>query len=143
MSNKTLVAFIVVIIVLAAGTATALYYKNTKPQETPAPEQQTSNTPAGAVPLGQQNDQANQSVPSATSTPSNTTTPTSMNNCTRDFDPNKLKTAAVSIKNRQVQIDVKDLGKITVQLYDQDAPKAVENFLRLANSGYYDCLTFH
>jgi cyclophilin family peptidyl-prolyl cis-trans isomerase len=42
-----------------------------------------------------------------------------------------------------VQIEVKDFGKITLQFYDQDAPKAVENFLRLTNAGYYNCLTFH
>ncbi|MBI5530441.1 MAG: peptidylprolyl isomerase [Candidatus Doudnabacteria bacterium] len=40
-------------------------------------------------------------------------------------------------------MDVKGFGKITVEFYDKDAPKTVENFLRLTNAGYYDCLTFH
>lgn len=35
------------------------------------------------------------------------------------------------------------LGTITVELYQADAPKTVENFLKLAKSGYYDGLTFH
>lgn len=63
--------------------------------------------------------------------------------CKRDFDANKLQTAKVAIAGRQVEMNVKDFGKITLQFYDKDAPKAVESFLRLTNSGYFDCLTFH
>ena len=40
-------------------------------------------------------------------------------------------------------LTIKNFGKVTVSLYDKDAPKTVENFVRLVNSGYYDCLTFH
>lgn len=34
-------------------------------------------------------------------------------------------------------------GDMTVEFYDNDAPKTVENFLKLAKSGYYDGVTFH
>jgi peptidyl-prolyl cis-trans isomerase B (cyclophilin B) len=34
-------------------------------------------------------------------------------------------------------------GDMTVQFYDQDAPNTVANFLKLANQGYYDGVTFH
>jgi peptidyl-prolyl cis-trans isomerase B (cyclophilin B) len=34
-------------------------------------------------------------------------------------------------------------GDIGVELYDEDAPKTVANFLDLARKGYYDGLTFH
>jgi peptidyl-prolyl cis-trans isomerase B (cyclophilin B) len=34
-------------------------------------------------------------------------------------------------------------GPITVELFDEDAPKTVENFRRLAADGFYDGLTFH
>jgi peptidylprolyl isomerase len=34
-------------------------------------------------------------------------------------------------------------GPIEVQLYTEIAPKACENFMRLAEKGYYDGLTFH
>ena len=34
-------------------------------------------------------------------------------------------------------------GKITVQLFDEDAPKTVENFRKLADDGFYDGLMFH
>jgi cyclophilin family peptidyl-prolyl cis-trans isomerase len=34
-------------------------------------------------------------------------------------------------------------GPITVELFDEDAPKTVENFRRLAAEGFYDGLTFH
>ena len=34
-------------------------------------------------------------------------------------------------------------GEIVIELFDDDAPKTVENFLKLAKDGYYDGLTFH
>src|SRR4051812_1009603 len=34
-------------------------------------------------------------------------------------------------------------GKITVELFDEDAPKTVENFRKLADDGFYDGLAFH
>jgi cyclophilin family peptidyl-prolyl cis-trans isomerase len=34
-------------------------------------------------------------------------------------------------------------GPIAIQLFDEDAPKTVENFLRLSREGFYDGLTFH
>src|SRR5205809_3394531 len=36
-----------------------------------------------------------------------------------------------------------EFGDITVDLYSDDAPMTVENFKKLANSGYYDGLIFH
>ena len=34
-------------------------------------------------------------------------------------------------------------GPITVELFDDDAPKTVENFRRLAGEGFYDGVVFH
>jgi peptidyl-prolyl cis-trans isomerase B (cyclophilin B) len=34
-------------------------------------------------------------------------------------------------------------GAIAVELYDDDAPKTVENFLKLARDGFYDGVVFH
>ena len=34
-------------------------------------------------------------------------------------------------------------GDITFELFDEDAPKTVENFRKLAADGFYDGLTFH
>ena len=34
-------------------------------------------------------------------------------------------------------------GPITVELFDEDAPRTVENFRRLASEGFYDGVTFH
>jgi len=34
-------------------------------------------------------------------------------------------------------------GPIAVELHDEDAPKTVENFRKLAGDGFYDGLTFH
>src|SRR4026207_2320386 len=34
-------------------------------------------------------------------------------------------------------------GAIVAELYEKDAPKTVENFEKLANSGFYDGVKFH
>jgi peptidyl-prolyl cis-trans isomerase B (cyclophilin B) len=34
-------------------------------------------------------------------------------------------------------------GPIVIELFDDDAPKTVENFRKLAGDGFYDGLTFH
>ena len=34
-------------------------------------------------------------------------------------------------------------GAIEVELFDEDAPKTVENFRKLARDGFYDGVTFH
>lgn len=40
-------------------------------------------------------------------------------------------------------IDIKDYGKITVELDHKTAPVTVANFVNLAQEGFYDGLTFH
>lgn len=51
-----------------------------------------------------------------------------------DIDENKTYTAEISVK---------DYGKITVELDQKNAPITVKNFVTLAQSGFYDGLTFH
>ncbi len=34
-------------------------------------------------------------------------------------------------------------GPIEIELFNEDAPKTVENFLKLSRDGFYDGLTFH
>ena len=34
-------------------------------------------------------------------------------------------------------------GRVTVELFDEDAPKTVANFRKLAGEGFYDGLVFH
>ena len=36
-----------------------------------------------------------------------------------------------------------DKGIMTIEFYEKDAPKTVQNFIDLANKNYYDGLTFH
>ncbi len=42
-----------------------------------------------------------------------------------------------------VELEVQNYGTITMELDASAAPKTVENFLKLAGSGFYDGLTFH
>ena len=45
--------------------------------------------------------------------------------------------------NPIVTIKIKGMGDIKAELYPDMAPKTVENFVKLAGSGFYNGLTFH
>lgn len=49
----------------------------------------------------------------------------------------------LDIPNPVATIEVKDYGTIKVELYPDKAPNTVANFIRLANRGFYNGLTFH
>ena len=42
-----------------------------------------------------------------------------------------------------VEMNIKDYGTVTFRMFPEYADKGVENFLALAEAGYYDGLTFH
>jgi len=50
--------------------------------------------------------------------------------------------SAAEISGKQVRIETAK-GVIVFELLDEEAPKTVSNFVALANSGFYDGLTFH
>ena len=56
--------------------------------------------------------------------------------------PQLLQLGDVPAGNPQATIET-SMGTITVVLYPEQAPKAVENFITHAQEGYYDGLTFH
>ena len=49
---------------------------------------------------------------------------------------------AAGTKSLKAVIEM-DAGKITIELYEKDAPGTVANFVKLAKRGFYDGLTFH
>lgn len=51
--------------------------------------------------------------------------------------------AANAVNTYYADIVIQDYGTITVQLDAEAAPATVENFISLAESGFYDGLTFH
>ncbi len=48
-----------------------------------------------------------------------------------------------TVKNPIATITMKDGGTMKLELYPEIAPNTVKNFISLANSGFYDGLTFH
>ena len=135
MTNKTLFIVACVIVVMGLGLGGYYYWQNTRPLV------------VGLDQIGNQNssNQSNNKDMSfnspPTSTPENTAAPKV---CKRDFNENKIVTnASLNINNRTVEITVPNFGKIQLGFYEKDAPKTVENFLRLADAGFFDCLTFH
>ena len=47
------------------------------------------------------------------------------------------------VATHHATIEIEDYGTLHVELYGNDAPETVENFVKLAEEGYYDELTFH
>ena len=47
------------------------------------------------------------------------------------------------MKNPIIKIYVRDFGEMTAELYPAKAPKTVENFLSLVESGFYSGMIFH
>ena len=61
-----------------------------------------------------------------------------------DTEETTDSTAAPSTANAvTVAMEIKDYGKITLELYPEVAPITVENFLDYVKEGFYDGLTFH
>ena len=44
---------------------------------------------------------------------------------------------------KEVAVIKTNMGTIELELFAKEAPKAVENFTKLANKGYYDGVIFH
>lgn len=54
-----------------------------------------------------------------------------------------LKKSTMKVQNPVATMEVQDFGTIKVELYPDQAPNTVANFITLANRGYYNGLTFH
>ncbi len=52
-------------------------------------------------------------------------------------------TKAEGIGIHHAEIDIADYGTVSIELDGDTAPITVQNFMDLANSGFYDGLTFH
>ena len=55
----------------------------------------------------------------------------------------KSNNDGVYARVEKVNIEIKDYGTISLDLYPSVAPLTVKNFIDLVNSGFYDGLTFH
>lgn len=53
------------------------------------------------------------------------------------------KKATHEIKNPVATMEIENYGTIKVELYPEYAPNTVNNFIALANNGFYDGLTYH
>lgn len=63
--------------------------------------------------------------------------------CNRTFNNSDLNKVTVNENLKFVTMSVKGFGDIKIELNRKDAPKTSENFLKLVEAGFYNCLTFH
>jgi len=57
--------------------------------------------------------------------------------------PDEVTTQAEGIGIHHAEIDIADYGTVSLELDGDTAPITVQNFMDLANAGFYDGLTFH
>lgn len=131
MSRNTIYIIVAVVIVLVGAGIFLATRKS--PATPPVTEQVNSSATDTKTP---------EAKPDAKPTATNPK-PETLNGCSRSVDRAKMTAPTVDYANKKVTLQVKGLGNIVIDLYDKDAPKTVENFVRLAGSGYFDCLTFH
>lgn len=53
------------------------------------------------------------------------------------------KKATLEVVNPVATMEVKDFGTVKMELYPENAPETVANFIALSNRGFYDGKTFH
>ncbi len=134
MSNKALAYSILVVVLLATGVFVFLRLKSNRVEF----KGETANSTPGVAETDKQ--------PVLAETPE--VKPVAVkseiiNGCERKFDPEMLKNNKVNLAGKRVEVSVKGYGKFVVAFDEKVAPKTVENFLKLTESGFYDCLTFH
>jgi cyclophilin family peptidyl-prolyl cis-trans isomerase len=60
--------------------------------------------------------------------------------CSSNGQTNKKKQTKAK---KEIAVIKTNMGTIELELFPKEAPKAVENFTKLANKGYYNGVTFH
>ena len=60
-----------------------------------------------------------------------------------DSKADKPAAGTAGVGTHHAEIEIQDYGTITVELDGDAAPMTVQNFMDLANDGFYDGLTFH
>lgn len=68
---------------------------------------------------------------------------TAFTGCGKKENSVKNQLSAPTSGDKVATIKVKDFGDIKVLLFPKDAPKGVENFIGLAEKGYYNGVKFH
>ncbi len=121
--SKKFIPFLITLAIVVALAIWGIARSENKKSEEPAANQNTNQ--------------------SAETMPTPTPTESAMTECKRTFTDAALKTTKVSMTTKFVTLQVKGFGDIKIELHPEDAPKTVENFVKLSQAGFYDCLTFH
>jgi len=85
-------------------------------------------------------------IPVVQNIPNNNIEVTNLDQTTTDLinssQGNSPQATIINKKSNMITIET-NYGKIVFETYNTDAPKTVENFITLADKGFYDNLTFH
>lgn len=98
------------------------------------------STSAGAATTAAQTEAAKEDAAKAETEKKETAKTAEASEKAQDTASEEIEAAA---GKHHVKINVKDYGTISVELYGDEAPITVANFLKLAKDGFYDGLTFH
>lgn len=128
-----------IVVILLAGVGWYIWHRSSTNSEKSATDSaQTSSTNTDKTP-----DATAQNPDQAGSNPSTDTSTDPNKACVRTFNNSDLNKVTVNSTDKFVTLSVKGFGDIKIEVNKTDAPKTSENFLKLAKSGFYNCLTFH
>lgn len=123
-----LIAIVIILIILAA-----LQWWTTKSSDSSDTQNlYSTSTPASQAPVTQAPATGGDQVQSQTAV-ANTPAPTTNNSPAKTITKNFMHTITLETNK----------GTIVFETYDADAPKTSENFVTLANKGFYNNLIFH
>ena len=100
---------------------------------TPKDSKKTTNVPGGTVTDFTINEKRQANMETSQRSQTSTSTPTSTGEVLEENTPEKITKATFKTS----------MGDISVELYNEDSPNTVNNFIKLAQDGFYNGIKFH
>jgi len=119
----------VIIIVIVLIIISALQWWQTRSMD----KTDNTDTYSSSTPAVQSTETSNQQSQGQTTQGTSSAVPTITKDSTKTIIKNSMHTITLETNK----------GTIVFETYDSDAPKTAENFITLANKGFYDNLIFH
>lgn len=143
--SNTALIIVIIVLVLIIGILGGMFFmmsRDKKPEDTgrksPVSESETTETDEeAATKPGITNDSETAEAPDAVVTPEPTETPANNeNNYFANYN-------APQTGDKIIEMNIQNYGTVKFRLFPEYTDNGVENFIKLAENGYYDGLTFH
>ena len=146
MKHKSIIALLVcMLLTLTILTACGNKPATTADTQSTGEAQQTQSDPSDDTKAAADQETANakDTAESGSKTEADADTPSSADAQQTQTDSANDKKETTDMEHTKVKFTMENGGTFTMELYPEYAPKTVENFVKLVESGYYAGTTFH